>query len=129
VKGDETSLVAKFRVLESRRDGLAREIAGLLPVPRLPVAVIENRLAEWRRLLRPSTTQARAALQLVLVGRVTFTPDESGYAFTVPTRYDRLFVVSSRRIRPSSPEGTTGWGHLRPEDTPKGYPTGLGAAG
>jgi hypothetical protein len=115
--GDATSLVAKLRVLEARRDALAREIAGLLPVPRLPVAVIETRLAEWRRLLRQSTTQARAVLQRVLGGRVTFTPDESGYAFAAPTRYDRLFTGLVAPRPAYVPVGTTGWEHLRPEDT------------
>ena len=86
--------------LEAKRDGLARDIAALRPVPRLPPAVIESRLAEWRRLLRQSPTQARAVLQRVLVGWVTFTPDgRSGYAFAAPTRYDRLFTGSSRHDR------------------------------
>src|SRR4029453_13893082 len=40
--------------------------------------VIENRLAEWRRPLRQSTTQARTVLQRVLRGRLTFTPRADG---------------------------------------------------
>jgi hypothetical protein len=40
----------------------------------LRLAVVENRLEEWRRLLRGSTTQARAILQRVLRGRIVFTP-------------------------------------------------------
>jgi hypothetical protein len=43
------------------------------PVPRLAPAVVENRLAEWRRLLGQSVTQGRAVLQRVLQGRITFT--------------------------------------------------------
>jgi hypothetical protein len=63
----------------------------------LPPAVIENRLAEWRRLLRQSTTQARIVLQRVLRGRLTFSPrvnevsgEVDGYDFAGPTRFDKL---------------------------------------
>jgi hypothetical protein len=45
------------------------QAASLQPVPRLAPAVIENRLAEWRRLLRQSTTQGRTVLQRILRGR------------------------------------------------------------
>ena len=55
-------------------------------------AVVDDRLGEWRRLLRQSTTQARAVLQRVLRGRIVFTPDGDGYDFEAPTRFDRLFV-------------------------------------
>lgn len=49
------------------------------------------RLAEWRRLLRASTTQGRAVLQRVLRGRIVFTPSGKGYTFQAPTRFDKLF--------------------------------------
>jgi len=76
---DATPLVAKVREWEARRAAIASEIAALQPVPRLPVSVVESRLAEWRRLLRQSMTQARAVLQRVLDGRITFLPDGDGY--------------------------------------------------
>ncbi len=85
--------------------------------------VIENRLAEWRRLLRASTTQGRTVLQRVLRGRLTFTPradGDAGYDFTAPTRFDRLFAGI---VAPSHPRcarhtaAQTAWKHLRPEDT------------
>jgi site-specific DNA recombinase len=92
------SLRGRLRELEARQETLARELASLAPVPRLPAAVIEDRLAEWRRLLRQSTTQARAVLQRVLRGRITFTPVGNGYRFTAPTRFDKLFTgVASPR--------------------------------
>ena len=72
--GDAASLVAKLRELEARQRAIANEMASLRPVPRLAPAVIENRLAEWRRLLRQSTTQGRTVLQRILRGRMTFTP-------------------------------------------------------
>ena len=74
--------------------GLAVKVASLRPVPRLAPAVIENRLAEWRRLLRASTTQGRTVLQRILRGRLTFTPreDGQGYDFTGDTRFDKLFT-------------------------------------
>jgi hypothetical protein len=60
---------------------------------------VDNRLAEWRRLLRSSTTQARTALQRIVRGRITFTPHVDpdtgkidGYDFAAPTRFDRLFT-------------------------------------
>ena len=53
---------------------------------------VEDRLAEWRRRLRQSTTQGRAVLQRVLRGRITFTPKFEGYEFEAPTRFDKLFL-------------------------------------
>jgi hypothetical protein len=61
-------------------------------VPRLALAVIETRLAEWRRLLRSSVTQSRAVLQRVLRGRIVFTPSGQDYTFEAPTRFDKLFA-------------------------------------
>ncbi|MGH9140611.1 MAG: hypothetical protein ACRD2I_05660 [Vicinamibacterales bacterium] len=92
--GDAASLVAKVRQLEARRTAIDKEVRNLRPVPRLAPAVIEGRLAEWRRLLRSSTTQGRTVLQRILRGRLTFTPraDGRGYDFSAPTRFDRLFT-------------------------------------
>ena len=83
-------------------------------------AVIESRLAEWRRLLRQSVTQGRSVIQRVLRGRLTFTPreDGQGYDFTGPTRFDKLFtgMVCERPawLVPSDVRGTEGIGR---EDT------------
>jgi site-specific DNA recombinase len=114
---DVTSLAAKLRELEARRTAIDGELHSLHPVPRLAPAVIENRLAEWRRLLRQSTTQGRAVLQRVLHGRITFTPADGGYAFEASTRFDRLFtglVVD----RPAwLPKSTRGAEHIGSEDT------------
>jgi hypothetical protein len=79
--GDVESLVDRLRELERRCKAIDAELGGLHPVPRLAPAVIENRLAEWRRLLRQSTTQGRAVLQRVLRGRIVFTPCGKGYTF------------------------------------------------
>jgi site-specific DNA recombinase len=116
-----TSLVAKLRELEARQSAIVIDAGNLAPIPRLAPAVLENRLAEWRRLLRSSTTQARTVLQRVLRGRITFTPraDGRGYDFEGPTRFDRLFtgiaVVATDRpgnrprfIDPSDKTGTEG---------------------
>jgi site-specific DNA recombinase len=96
--GDAASLVAKLRELETRKRAIDGEVAALRPVPRLAPAVIEGRLAEWRRLLRASTTQGRTVLQRILRGRLTFTPrlnpvsgEPDGYDFEGPTRFDKLF--------------------------------------
>ncbi len=93
----------------------------LQPVPRLPQQVVQNRLDEWRRLLRQSTTQGRAVLQRVIRGRITFTPTESvvcsldangapavypfqpGYEFEAPTRFDKLFSGHAIKLPASGP--------------------------
>jgi site-specific DNA recombinase len=96
--GDAVSLVAKLQQLEARKQSISATSSGLRPVPRLAPAIIEDRLAEWRRLLRQSTTQGRTVLQRILRGRLTFTPrcneisgEVDGYDFEGPTRFDKLF--------------------------------------
>jgi site-specific DNA recombinase len=89
--GDITSVAEKLRELEARRTAIEGRLRSLLPLPRLPRRVIEDRLAEWRRLLRQSTTQGRAVLQRILGGRIVFTPKGDGYTFEAPTRFDKLF--------------------------------------
>ena len=90
-------------------------------MPRLAPKVVEDRLAEWRRLLRQSTTQGRAVLQRVLCGRITFTPKDAGYGagyeFEAPTRFDKLFagVVCERPAYIK--DSTEGKEHIGPEDT------------
>jgi hypothetical protein len=78
-------------------------------------------LAEWRRLLRGSTTQARAVLQRVLRGRLTFAPnaDGSGYDFAGPTRFDKLFSgVACPRPSWMPRDDRTGLDDIDIEDTP-----------
>jgi hypothetical protein len=62
-------------------------------------------LAEWRRMLRQSTPQARAVLQRLLRGRIVFTPNAegTGYDFIAPTRYDKLFTGIAVPI-PAAPD-------------------------
>ena len=117
--GDVTSLADKLRALEVRRHAIDTQLRELRPVPRLPRAVIENRLAEWRRLLRQSVTQGRAVLQRVLQGRILFTPraDGRGYDFEAPTRFDKLFSGMVAPRPAFIPTGTAGREHIRPEDT------------
>ena len=91
------------------------EFRSFKPVPRLRPEVVEDRLTEWRRLLRQSTTQGRAVLQRVLRGRITFTPKCGGYEFEAPTRFDKPFLgVDVETKREVSDEGTE---HIGPEDT------------
>ena len=78
--------------------------------------MIKGRLAEWRRLLRASTTQGRTVLQRILRGRIVFTlrtnpisndpisNEIDGYDFEAPTRFDKLFTAYSSGVRwPSEP--------------------------
>lgn len=87
-KGSPTAM-ARVVELEAKIAALP----DLAEVPRLRPQVIEGRLAEWRRLLRQSPTQARAVLQRFLRGRIVFSPtaDGTGYTFEAETRFDKLF--------------------------------------
>ena len=123
--GDKpAALVAKIRELEARLKAIATEVATLRPVPRLAPAVIESRLAEWRRLLRASTTQGRTVLQRILRGRLVFTPhvnplsnEVDGYDFTGPTRFDKLFTGIAVERPAGIDAGVTGCEGIGPEDT------------
>jgi hypothetical protein len=118
-EGDVWSLVAKVRELEQRKSAVTRELETMQPVPRLPEIVVENRLAEWRRLLRQSVTQGRAVLQRVMNGRIVFTPEGPGYTFVAPTRFDKLFTgIASPRPPFIKMGDLTGIEDIRPEDTP-----------
>ena len=115
--GEAASLVAKVKELDARRVAIDGELHSCRPVPRLRPEVVEDRLTEWRRLLRKSTTQGRAVLQRVLRGRITFTAKCGGYEFEAPTRFDKLFLGVAVEIstkREVSDEGTE---HIGPEDT------------
>jgi hypothetical protein len=85
----------------------------------LPIAVVETQLAEWRRLLRQSTTQSRAVLQRVIAGRILFTPtDDGGYRFEATTRYDKLFSGVAYPLPSWIPLGdASGTERIRPEET------------
>ena len=116
--GDVLSIAAKLRELEKRQEAVVAEMDALRPLPRLAPSVLEDRLSEWRRLLRQSTTQGRIVLQRVLQGRITFTPSGNGYYFEAPTRFDRLFAGVAAPPPEWIEDGLTGTEHIRPEDTP-----------
>jgi hypothetical protein len=60
--------------------------------------------------------QARAVLQRVLQGRITFTPAGTGYTFEAATRFDRLFTgIASPR--PTFVPWAEQPAHIGPEDT------------
>jgi len=102
--------------LEARQKAIEGEIRCLQPVPRLPASVVEDRLAEWRRLLRQSVTQGRAVLQRVLQGRIVFRPREGGgYDYSCETRFDKLFTGIVVQRPSFVPEGSNV--ALSPEDT------------
>src|SRR5260221_14548388 len=99
-----------------------------MAVPRLAPALIGKRVAEWRRLLRASTTQGRTVLQRILRGRLTFTPrvnpisgEVDGYDFAGPTRFDKLFTgIAVERPRTLDPNDLAGSEGIGPEDTGDG---------
>ena len=121
VGGDAITLVARVHELEAQQRAIADELANLAPLPRLAPVVVNDRLAEWRRLLRGSTTQGRAVLQRVISGRIVFTPrDDGGYDFSAETRFDRLFsgvVVPMPDWLKAFAGDTRGTEHVGPEDT------------
>ena len=115
--GDITSMAEKLREFQARRLAISTELQSCRPVPRLAPEVIESRLAEWRRLLRSSTTQGRAVLQRVSRGRIVFTPSGEGYTFEAPTRFDKLFSGIVAERPKFVPRGNTGADHIGLEDT------------
>ena len=121
VGGDAITLVARVHELEAQQCAIADELANLAPLPRLALVVINDRLAEWRRLLRGSTTQGRAVLQRVISGRIVFTPrDDGGYDFSAETRFDRLFsgvVVPMPDWLKAFADASRGMEDIGPEDT------------
>ncbi len=126
--GEAMSLVAKVRALETRRIAIAEDLRGLRPLPRLAPALIENRLAEWRRLLRASVTQGRTVLQRLLRGRIIFTPHRNvvsgeidGYEFEAMTRFDRLFTgIATPRPASLDPGDRAGTEDIGPEEMGEG---------
>jgi hypothetical protein len=91
------------------------------PVPRLAPEVIEGGLAEWRKLLRKPPTQGRAVLQPVLRGRITFTPAGTGYDFSAPTRFDKLFTGIVAPIPARMPLSNEGHEHIGPVSKAKSW--------
>ncbi len=116
------AILNKISEFEERKIAIQEELKNLKPIPRLEPKVIENRLAEWRRLLRASTTQGRAVLQRVLRGRIIFHliegPEGAGYTFEAPTRFDKLFsgIVAPKPafLKEGDRRGAE---HIGPEDT------------
>jgi hypothetical protein len=82
-------------------------------------------LAEWRRLLRSSTTQARTVLQRILQGRIVFTlrrnpfsNEIDGYDFEAPTRFDKLFTgIAVERPKSLDLTDLSGAEDIGPDDT------------
>ena len=70
-------------------------------------------------------TQARAVIQRIIVGRITFTlrcnevSDEiDGYDFEAITRFDNLFTgIAVERPKNFDPRNRAGLDDIRPEDT------------
>jgi len=122
--GDALSLVAKLRQLEERLRAIDTELANCRPIPRLDPAIIEDRLTQWRRLLRASKTQGRTVLQRVLRGRLIFTPhvnpvskEIDGYEFEGPTRLYQLLTGLAVERPKGLPDSRAGYEGITHEDT------------
>ena len=80
--GDVPSVVAAIRVRDKRRGSLRAQLTALERVAHLPTLDLTRlerdlttRLTEWRGLLSRHTAQARQLLRKLLVGRLTFVPE------------------------------------------------------
>lgn len=97
--GQLASLVSQVSALEAKRVAVDRELQMLRPLPRAP-PVLENRLAEWRRVLRGSVTQARTVLQRVLRAsssrgeRMERVNDFAGQSVGVTQVGERIWLVT-----------------------------------
>jgi site-specific DNA recombinase len=109
--GDMTSVLTAIRVREMRRDELRRALAsashagvGQLPDLRAARAELEQRLGEWRTLLRQHVEQAQQLLRRLIDGRLTMTPgeDQDGryYRFTGAGSWWRLLAGLGPTWRP-----------------------------
>ena len=106
--GNTFSIVAKVRELEASIEAVSQQLASPQPLPRLDPRALEDRLAEWRRMLRQSNTQARTVLERVLAGRIVFTPNSDG-----PTRFKHKpglidCLQASQRLCPRICRATVG---------------------
>jgi hypothetical protein len=117
--GSARTLLDKLTEHEKEQQRLQERLGALRPVPRLAPAVVADRLAEWRRLMRGSVQQARLVLQKVLDGRIVFTPraDGRGYDFACPTRFDRLFQGVAVERPGWLQDGARGREHITRQDT------------
>ncbi len=84
--GDIPSLVAAIKEREERRERIEAEIGAaesLERVAQLDLGRIDldlrDRLTDWQGLLQRQPVQARQILRKLLVGRLTFTPQEGGH--------------------------------------------------
>ena len=141
VASGSTTVMAAKKELEARQVAIQAELGAMEAIPRPDDKVVEDRLGEWRRMLRQSTTQARLVIQRVIDGRITFMPRAisrktiepiemlsveeqrglgkhgNGYDFHAKTRFDRLFMgiaVPRPRFITVGKEGTE---HITAEDT------------
>jgi recombinase-like zinc beta ribbon protein len=73
---DTTAITGRLRDLEQHKIELTHQLADARPLPRLAPHAVETRLAEWRRLLRADTGNARAVLGRVLAGPIPEWLDE-----------------------------------------------------
>ncbi len=91
------TVLDRIRDLERKRRDVDAALASCVALPRRAPEVVADRLSEWRRPLRGSTDQARAVLQRVIDGRITFTPRPRvkgtcpEVEFEARTRFGRLF--------------------------------------
>ena len=113
---DPVTIAPKMKELEAEKRRITDALADQKPIPRVPVAVVDDRLAEWRRMLRGSVTQGRQVLDRVLAGRIVFSPADDGCTFEASTRFGRLFDGFASKT--STLRRVPDWMIGAPEDEP-----------
>ena len=119
-RGESTTVLGRINELEEKKAKIEDSLNSLQPMPRLEPKIMEDLLAEWRRLLRSSPTQARAVINRIIEGRIMFIPRKGGkgYDFRAKTRFDRLFsgvaVPKPKWVKDGDRRGTE---HIGPDDT------------
>ena len=94
-----TTLVQAMKDRERRRDALQRDLAALDRPRNAPTgadairALLHERLAEWRSLLRKHAPVARQMLRKLMTDRIVFTPqpETRSYRFSIPGDLSRFF--------------------------------------
>ena len=97
--GEATTLVQAMKDRERRRDALQRDLAALDRPRNAPTgadairALLHERLAEWRSLLRKHAPVARQMLRKLMTDRIVFTPqpETRSYRFSIPGDLSRFF--------------------------------------
>jgi len=116
--GEAATLVQAMKAREKELTTVRASLSRLAPPQRAQradgdaIALLTERLTEWRHLLRAHVPQARQMIRKLIEGRIVFTPntDTRRYAFSIPGTLARFFNGLVNPQGMASPRGTaTRW--------------------